>query len=211
MQTTLAPLTLRPEPAEPHFQLGHFRQRLGIQLPNAGPAVLADGPLLFRGGDERFLAAHAGLGFFGEFHQTTEGGSGDGDGAGVFAREELACFLLAEDGIKDSAQGLRELIIEIILRVNRDIVLEHEDGIFTALVVFGATGAFDDNIGNAVAKRGSGTSVAFLHALGKFGMGLFTNVVSFREGFCDDEFGHVDLVLEEVGDGVFDVALRDVS
>lgn len=37
-------------------------------------------------------------------------------------------------------------------------------------------------------------------------MGLFGGVVGFGEGFCDDEFGHVDFVLEEVGDCVFDVA-----
>ena len=37
-------------------------------------------------------------------------------------------------------------------------------------------------------------------------MGLVANVFGFREGFRDDEFGHVDFVLEEVGDGVFDVA-----
>ena len=43
-------------------------------------------------------------------------------------------------------------------------------------------------------------------------MGLFGRVVVFGEGFCDDEFGHVDFVLEEVGDGVFDVAGgKDVS
>ena len=37
-------------------------------------------------------------------------------------------------------------------------------------------------------------------------MGLFCIVVVFGEGFCDDEFGHIDFVLEEVGDGFFDVS-----
>jgi hypothetical protein len=35
---------------------------------------------------------------------------------------------------------------------------------------------------------------------------LLGSVVGFGEGFGDDELGHVDFVLEELGDGVFDIA-----
>ena len=41
-------------------------------------------------------------------------------------------------------------------------------------------------------------------------MRLFVGVVGFGESFCDDEFGHVDLVLEKIGDGVFDVATNNI-
>jgi len=41
-------------------------------------------------------------------------------------------------------------------------------------------------------------------------MCLLCGVVGFGKGFSDDEFGHVDFVLKEIGDGVFDVA-GDVS
>lgn len=39
-------------------------------------------------------------------------------------------------------------------------------------------------------------------------MGLFRGVVGLGESFGDDKFGHIDFVLEEIGDGVFDVAER---
>lgn len=146
------------------------------------------------------------MGFFGEFHQTAESGRGDGDGAGVLAGEELAGFFLAEDGVEDAAQGLCELVVKVVFCIDGDVVFEHEDRVFAALVVLCAAGAFYDDVGDAVTEGWSGAGVAFFHALGEFAVGLFADVVGFGEGFCDDEFGHVNFVLEEVGDGVFDVA-----
>lgn len=39
-------------------------------------------------------------------------------------------------------------------------------------------------------------------------MGLLGSVIGFGEGFCDDKLGDVDLILEKVRDGVFDVSAR---
>ena len=206
MQTALAPLTLRPQSPEADFQLADSGEGFSVELARAGPAVAADGAGHFLFADEGFLAAHAGLRFFGELHESAEGGGRDGDGARVFACEELASFLLAEDGVEDSAQGLGELVVEVVFRVDGDVVFEHEDGVFASLVVLGAAGTLDDDVGDAVAERGGGAGVSFLHSVGELDVGLFAGVVGFGEGFCDDEFGHVDFVLEEVGDGVFDVA-----
>ena len=85
-------------------------------------------------------------------------------------------------------------------------MLEHEDRVFAALKVFGAGSALDNDISNAVAESRGGASVAFFHALGKGGMGLIADILGFGEGFCDDKFRHVNFVLEEVRDGVFDVS-----
>lgn len=208
MQTALAPLTLGPQPPEPDFQLAHFREGLGVQFARAGPAVAADGAGHFLLADERFLAAHARLRLLGELHEPAEGGRGDGDGARVFAREELAGFLLAEDGVEDPAEGFRELVVQVVFRVDGDVVFEHEDGIFAPFVVLGAAGALDDDVSDAVAEGRGGAGVSLFHAVGELDVGLFVGVVGFGEGFGDDEFGHVDFVLEEVGDGVFDVAGR---
>lgn len=208
MHTPLAPLTLRPQPPEPHFQLTHFRQCFGVEFPDAGSAVLADGARHLRGGAERLFAAHACEGFFREFHEAAQRGHGDGDGARVFAREELTSLFFAEDGVEDSREGFGELVVEIVFRVDGQVVLEHEDGIFGAFVVFGTAGALDDDIGDAVAQVGCGPGVAFAHAFGEFDVRLFGDVIGFREGFCDDEVGHVDFVLEEGGYHVFYIAGR---
>ena len=124
----------------------------------------------------------------------------------MLASKELTSFLLAEDGIEDTSQRLSELIVKIVFCINRNIVLKHKDRIFRSLVVFGAACTFDNDIGDTIAESGGGACVALLHALGELDVGLFGGVIGFGEGFCDDEFGHVDFVLEEVGDGVFDVA-----
>lgn len=143
-----------------------------------------------------------------EFHETAEGGRGDGDGARVFACQELPGFLFAEDGVEDAAQRFRELVVEVVFGVDGDVVFEDVDGVFGPFVVFGAAGTFDYDIGDAVAESGCGAGVALAHAFGEFDVGLFGGVVGFGESFGDDEIGHVDFVLEEGGDHVFDVANR---
>ncbi len=206
MQAALAPLALGPEAAEADLELADLGQRLGVELAGPGPAVGADGAGHFLGADERLLAAHARLRLLGESHEAAERGGRDGDGARVLARQELAGLLLAEDGVEDAAEGLGELVVEVVLCVDGHVVFEHEDGVFALFVVFGPAGAFDDDVGDAVAEGGSGARVSLFHAVGELDVGLFVVVVGFGEGFCDDEFGQVDFVLEEVGDGIFDVA-----
>ena len=178
-----------------------------IEFAHARLAVCADGAGGFFLADEGFLAAHAGRRLFGEFHQSAKSGRGDGDGARVFAREELACLFLAEDGFEDAAEGFGELVFEVVFCVDGHVVFEDEDGVFGAFVVGSAAGAFDDHVGNAVAKGRGGAGVSLFHAFGEFNMGLFAGVFSvvLGEGLCDDELGHVDFVLEEVGYGFFDI------
>ena len=118
----------------------------------------------------------------------------------------MAGFLVAEDWIENAAEGFGELVVEIIFGVDGEVVLEHVHGILGFLVVLGAAGAFDDDVGDAVAEGWGGAEVAFLHAGGEFDVGLVAVVFFLGEGFGDDEFGQVDFVLEEVGDGIFDVA-----
>ena len=98
------------------------------------------------------------------------------------------------------------MVVEVVLGVDGDVVLEHEDGVLAALVVLSATGALDDDVSHAVAECGCGAGVPLAHALGELDVRLLGGVVGFGESFGDDEFGHVDAVLEQVGDGVFDVA-----
>ena len=196
MQAALAALALGPEAAEADLELADLAQRLGVELAGAGPAVGAHGAGHFLLAHERLLAAHARLRLLGELHEPAEGGRGDGDGARVLARQELARLFVAEDGVEDAAEGLGELVVEVVFRVDGDVVLEYEDGVFAPLVVLGAAGALDDNVGNAVAESGGRAGVALLHAVGELDVGLLILVVGFGEGFGDDEFGHVDFVLE---------------
>ena len=153
MQAALAALALRPQAAEAHFQIADFGQRLGVKLADARTAVDAHGAGHLVLADERFLAAHARLRFLGEFHQAAEGGRCDGDGSRVLPREQLAGLLLAEDWLEDPPERFGKLVVEVILGVDRDVVLEHKNRVLRALVVFGAASALDYDVRNAVSKR----------------------------------------------------------
>lgn len=123
----------------------------------------------------------------------------------MIAREQLPGAFFAENRVENAAEGLGELVIEVIFRVDRDVVFEHIDGVFGALVVLRAAGALDDNIGDTVAQGRRGASVALLHAFSELHMRLLGTVVFLRKSFGDDEFGHVDFILKQVGDDVFDI------
>ena len=67
-------------------------------------------------------------------------------------------------------------MVEIVLGVDGDVVLEDVDGVFASLVVFGVAGAFDDDVGDAVAEGWRGSFVAFFHAFGEGDVGLVRRV-----------------------------------
>ena len=154
MHTPLTPLTLGPQPPKPNLQITNLAQRLLIHLPHPGCTVRAECATDFFFGGERLLAAHAGKGFLGEFHEAADGGRGDGDGARVVAGEEGVGFCFAEDGLEDSAERFGELIVEVVFRVNGDVVFEHEDWIFRTLEILGSCGSLDDNVGDTISKTG---------------------------------------------------------
>ena len=108
----------------------------------------------------------------------------------MFTCKELACFFLAEDGLKDAAEGFGELVFQVVSCVDGDVVFEDEDRVFGAFVVGCAASAFDDHVGDTVAKGRGRASVSFFHAFGEFDVGLLAGVfgVVLGEGLCDDEF-----------------------
>ena len=198
MHTALTPLTLRPQAGKSHLEFADLPQRLRVELAKPGPTVLAHGPGRLRRARQRLLAAHARRRLLGKLHQRALRRGGDGDAARVFARQQLARLLLAQDGLEDAAERLGQLVVQVVLGVDRDVVFEHVDGIFRFLVVSRSARALDDDVGHAVAHVGGGALVALSHAFREFGVGLFGVVVVFgllRQSFRDDEVGHVNLVL----------------
>lgn len=170
-------------------------QRLLIQLPDSRPTVLADRAVHFDFTEERLLATHARLRLLCELHQPAQCRGRDTNRAGMLAGEELAGLFLTEDRLEDADEGFGELVVKVVFGVDRDVVLKNEDWVLGALVVLCATGAFDDNVGNAVAEGGRRAGVALLHALCELDVRLLSGVVALGEGFGDDEFRHVYFVL----------------
>lgn len=206
MHAPLTPLALCPQPPKSHLQITDLVQRLLVQLTHPRRVIGTHRALTLFFPCQGFLATHTRLGFLGKFHETAYFGCRDGDGAGVITCQQGLGFCLAEDGLEDAAEGFGELIVEVVFCVDGDVVLEDVDGVFGAFEILGASRAFDHDIGYTVAEGGGGTGVALLHAVGELDVSLLGGVVIFGEGFRDDELGHVDAVLKEVGDGVFDVS-----
>lgn len=129
MQTALASLALGPQTSEPDLEIRHLVQGLRVELAEARTAVLTDCAVRLVLACERLLTSHAGLRLLRELHQATEGRGCDGDGTGVFARKQLACLLLTEDGFEDTAQRVCELVIEVVFCVDGDVVFENVERI----------------------------------------------------------------------------------
>lgn len=66
--------------------------------------------------------------------------------------------------------------------------------------------ALDDHIRNSVSETWGRTCVPFTHPLGQLDVSLLGGVICFREGFRNDKLRHVNLVLEKIGNRLFDVA-----
>ena len=164
MQAALTALTLSPQAAEADLQIRDFSQSLLVEFGDTGPVIFADGAGALVLADKRLLAAHASLSLFGEFHEAAEGGGGDGDGARVFACEELGGLFLAEDGLEDAGEWVGELVFEVVFGVDGEVVFQHVDGVFGAFVVAGSCGAFDNHVGDAVAERWGRAFVPFFHS-----------------------------------------------
>lgn len=54
--------------------------------------------------------------------------------------------LVTQDRLKDTHKRLRELVLEVVLRVDRNVVLEHVERVLGLLVCTGVLGPLDDDV-----------------------------------------------------------------
>src|SRR5215469_5757336 len=116
----------------------------------------------------------------------------------MFTCQQLCSFSFAENGFKDSSQWFGQLVFQVILCVDRNVVFQYEDWIFTSFKVLCSSNTFDDDICNTISKCWSRTCISFLHPLCKLHMSLFSIIFFFAQSLCYDEVTHVNLVLKEV-------------
>jgi hypothetical protein len=204
VHTALASLTLRPEASEANFEFGDLAQSLLIQLAEAITVVLADGTVLLVFASQGFLAAHACLGLLGKLHQTTHCRSSDTDGSCVLTGQELTSLFLTQDGLEDTTKRLGKLVVKVISGIDGQVVLQDEDGIFGLFVVLCTSSTFDHDICDTITERRSRTCVTLLHTLGELDVSLFGSVVILCQRFGDHQVGHIDFVLQQLGDSLFD-------
>lgn len=58
------------------------------------------------------------------------------------------------DGLKQPHQGLLEVVLQIVLGVDREVLLEHEDWVLGLLERLCPLGPLDDDVSDAVAHLG---------------------------------------------------------
>jgi hypothetical protein len=120
------------------------------------------------------------------------------------------------------------LVIQVVLRVDRDIVLQNIQRIFRLFIrrracrcgihpvrSFSTKGEkilkftfvpFDNHICHTISQRRRGTSITLLHPSGQLDVCLLTRVVRLRQRLRDHKLRHIDLVLQKVGNDLFCVA-----
>lgn len=74
-----------------------------------------------------------------KLHQTSDGGRGDADRPRVLSGQQRV-GLVAQDRLEDSHQRLRQLVLEVVLCVDRNVVLEDVDWVLRLFVRGGACG-----------------------------------------------------------------------
>ena len=81
------------------------------------------------------------------------------------------------DGPEDTHQRLRKLVVQVVLRVDRDVVLEHVDGILCLAVCGGALLSLNDDVRHTVTHRRRRACITLLHAGSQLNVGLLGLVV----------------------------------
>lgn len=74
-------------------------------------------------------------------------------GRGKTKRTKRGC-LFAKNRLEDAHERLGELVLEVVLGVDRDVVLEHVKRILGLLVRSGVFGALDDDVCESASARG---------------------------------------------------------
>mmetsp|Transcript_32486 Transcript_32486/g.103582 ORF Transcript_32486/g.103582 Transcript_32486/m.103582 type:complete len:235 (-) Transcript_32486:1565-2269(-) len=185
VEGALAALALCPEFVECYFVVVEVLEALEEEVAFLGFAVVADGA----GGDDDFTAeALEGLG--GEHHDGAlpgDGGRLADDARMVSSEDGVGVF---DDRFEDARQRFRELVVEVVRRVDGEVVFEDVDGVLGLFKGRGALGPRDDYVGNAVADVRGSPRVALLHFFRELGVGLLCLVVAgvrvLREGLGDD-------------------------
>ena len=120
-----------------------------------------------------------------------------------------------DDALEEAPDRQRELVVEVVLRVDRDVVLEHVDRVLRLLVELRALRALHDDVGDAVPDDRRVQRVAPPDALDELDVRLLARVRVLRLGerLGDDQVRDVEPVHEQVGDGPLDVGdgLRDAA
>ena len=82
--------------------------------------------------------------------------------------EQLALRLvLTHDGLEDAQQRLGEEVLEVVVRIDRDVVVHRVDGILGFLIGFRVFWSLDHDVSHAVSDYGRGDRIANGHLLGE--------------------------------------------
>mmetsp|Transcript_136285 Transcript_136285/g.423493 ORF Transcript_136285/g.423493 Transcript_136285/m.423493 type:complete len:331 (+) Transcript_136285:462-1454(+) len=166
----------------------------------------AEGPLL----DERF-APEAPEALRGELGQGAPLRRGGVDLPGVRPAEELRLRLLlvSHDGAEDAQQRLLQLVLDVVVRVDGEIVLQRVQGVLALLVCLHVLRAGDDDVGHPVAAAGCRGGVALAHPLGELHVrlpgGVVLGVRALAQGLGNHQEREVDPVLQELADDALGV------
>ena len=119
------------------------------------------------------------------------------------------------DRLEDAHQRLPEVVVQVVLAVDREVVLHRPDRVLGLFVPLRVLRGFHDDVRDAIADDGRRRRVALLHPLRELDVRGFVlvRVRVLGEPLRDHEEGQVHAVHEKVRDGSLDVvnSARDVA
>ena len=72
----------------------------------------------------------------------------------VTAKETVLSLLgVAKDRLEDSDEGLFDLVLNIVIEINRKVIFQHVYGILRPLKLLRTSGSFNHDIRNSVSHR----------------------------------------------------------
>mmetsp|Transcript_131002 Transcript_131002/g.379015 ORF Transcript_131002/g.379015 Transcript_131002/m.379015 type:complete len:302 (+) Transcript_131002:89-994(+) len=114
----------------------------------------------------------------------------------------------AEDRLEDAEQRLLELVVDVVLRIDRQLVLHGPDRVLSLLVRRSPGGTEDEDVRHPLADLRGERGVALAHLLGQLHVHLLPRV-SVRavpdQRLRDHEAPRVHAALPELGDRLLDI------
>jgi len=127
-------------------------------------------------------------------------GCGNLNGARMISAEDRVHVL--DDRTEQTLNGVRQLILEVVLRVERNVLLEHPQRVLRLLVRFGALLCLHDHIRNTIARARRSARITLPHLLCQHQVRLIRLLVVLcllAQRLADHQQREIQSIAEQVG------------
>uniref|UniRef100_A0A2M4C5Q0 Putative secreted protein n=1 Tax=Anopheles marajoara TaxID=58244 RepID=A0A2M4C5Q0_9DIPT len=209
VQRSLAPLAFRPQPTEAFLERALGGQFRLVQDRLVRCTVLTECTALLTH-RQQCLTAETGITLLGKRCQGTNLRGDDGACTCVITAQQNRFRFITQNGLKDAEQWLRQLVLQIVVRIDRYTVFEHVDRIFGLLVGGSVLSRRYQHVRDAITELGRIARVSLAHLVGQLHVRLLSCVIALGQLLRDDELRNIDPIAQQIGDRLLRVLDRPI-